>query len=83
MARGEKIFKIDDVFVTGILAQEAGGIRHRLKCHNRYLFTNFILAVFIRPVNGMVGISVGINNAYSMLTGPFRSKLIRNISSIF
>ena len=26
----------------------------------------------IRPVNGMVGISVGLNNAYSMLTGPFR-----------
>ena len=34
VARGEKIFKIDDVFVTGILAKEAGGITHRLKCHN-------------------------------------------------
>ena len=29
-----KIFKIDDVFVTGILAKEAGGIKHRLKCHH-------------------------------------------------
>ena len=30
VARKEKIFKIDDVFVTGILAKEAGGIKHRL-----------------------------------------------------
>ena len=30
MARKEKIFKIDDVFVTGILAKEARGIKHRL-----------------------------------------------------
>lgn len=72
VARKEKIFKIDDVFVTGILAKEAGGIKHRLKCHNWSIFTNFILTKFLRPVNGMVGISVGRNNAYSMLTGPFR-----------
>ena len=30
LARKEEIFKIDDVFVTGILAKEAGGIKHRL-----------------------------------------------------
>ena len=82
MARGEKIFKIDDVFVTGILAKEAGGVKHRFKCHhihvglNVIIFTSIFIDILtssnIRSVGGMVGIGVGLKNAYSMLTGPFR-----------
>ena len=79
MARGEKIFKIDDVFVTGILAKEAGGVKHRLKRHYiiciemSSLMDSPVFSLCIhRDVGGMVGIGVGLKNAYSMLTGPFR-----------
>ena len=43
VARGEKIFKIDDVFVTGILAKEAGGVKHRFKCHHTLRSLNVII----------------------------------------
>ena len=71
MARKEKIFKIDDVFVTGILAKEAGGIQHRLECSIDNI-NNSLHLDLRRSIASMVGISIGPSNAYSMLTGSFR-----------